>query len=107
MIGAATEVMLNELWAVTYDMWSDGDYEEAPERRQLVADIQAGVVSPLVLDEAEDCLTRDWCAQVPRVRRAFWSVLAAHGRLEQYDPSVIWTRRPRTALVNGLRYIVG
>ena len=106
-MASAAEIVLRELRAVTADTWSDADYEDAPERRQLVADVAAGVFSDDVLEEMTDCLDRDWCAEVPVVRRAFWAVLARHGELERFDSRTIYSRRPRTTVVDGERYIVG
>lgn len=101
------EIVRTELLAVTKDTWSESDYDDAPERRQMVADIEAGLFTPDVLDEVEDCLDRDWCAEVPRTRRAFLTVLADAGRLDVFDPFAVYTRRPKTLVINEVRYVVG
>ena len=72
---------------------------------QLALDIEAGNITPGVLEEIESCLDRDWCAG--KVLSAALVLLATHGRLERYDPAWVYSRRPRTRLINGDRYVVG
>lgn len=104
---ATRALVQRELLAVTKDTWSESDYDDAPERRQMVADIEAGLFTPDVLDEMEDCLSRDWCAEVPRVHRAFLTVLAEAGRLDVFDPFTVYSRRPRTTVIGEVRYVIG
>lgn len=94
-----------ELVAVTVDIWSEQDYDDEPDRRQLAADIEAGNITPDVLDEIEHCLSADWC--VGAVRDAAHVVLAANGELEVFDPAAYYSRRMRTQVINGTRYIIG
>ena len=42
---------LPELRAVTVDNWTEDDYRDEPEFVQLAADIEAGYISPAVVDE--------------------------------------------------------
>jgi len=95
---------LPELQAVTVDIWTEGDYEDEPARRQLAADIEAGVLTIGVLDEIADCLDRDWCAGA--IKTAALTVLAAHGRLDEFDPAATYSRRMRTRVLLGKRWIV-
>jgi hypothetical protein len=102
----AWRIFQPELLAVTADNWTEEDYAEEPERRQLAADVEAGNITPAVLDEVEDCLMRDWCAG--KVLQAALVVLAAHGRLEVHDPSTVTLgRRIATTVINGTCYTIG
>jgi hypothetical protein len=101
----AWALFLPELHAVTVDNWTEDDYEDDPDKRQLAADIEAGNITPGVLDEIQDCTTRDWCAG--RVRTAALHVLAANGGLDEFDPNATyWPRRPRTMVILGKRWLV-
>jgi hypothetical protein len=102
---AAWGIFQPELAAVTVDNWTDDDYDDEPARRQCALDIEAGNLTPDVLEEIENCLGRDW--MTPRLRRAAWTVLAAHDRLEKFDPCSISTRRRRTVVLLGERWIIG
>ena len=101
----AWQVFHPELLAVTVDNWSDDDYEDDPDKRQLAADIEAGLLTPGVLSEVEHCLTRDWCTG--RLLTAALTVLAAHGCLEEFDPAAVCSRRPRTRVLLGKRWVIG
>ncbi len=100
----AWRVFHPELVAVTTSVWTDEDLDE-PGRRELAADIDAGVLTSGVLDEVEHTLTADWCTG--RVLTAALTVLAAHSRLEAFDPAAVTSRRPKTRVLLGTRYIVG
>jgi hypothetical protein len=94
-----------ELLAASAETWSEDDYEEEPSRRRLVADIEAGRITPDVLDFIEDVWDRDWYG--PKEHRAFLSVLARAGRLERWSPDHVWYgRKPRTMVVDGVRYYI-
>ena len=93
-----------ELLAVTVENWNEADYEDDPEKRPLAAAIEAGNLTPAVLSEVQSCLDRDWCAGP--VHDAALVVLATHGRLDPFDPHAVYSRRMRTRVINGTRYIV-
>ena len=101
---AAWKLFHPELEAVTVDNWCEADYEDDPDKRQLAADIDAGVITPGVVAEIENCLGRCWCKG--RVHTAALTLLAAHGALEVFDPAAVYSRRPRTLVINGTRYLV-
>lgn len=101
---AAWRIFHPELVAVTVDNWSDDDYADEPSRRQLAADIEAGNLTPDVLSEIENCTRRDWCTG--RVLTAALTVLAAHGQLDEFDANATYSRRPRTRVLLGKRWLV-
>ena len=102
---AVPERIWQELDAVTAGCWGENDYEDAPERYSIVADIEARNLTPLVLDELEDCLGRPWCWDDMSLRRAWLTVLARSGRLDRYDPDAVYMGgRPHTITVDGTRY---
>jgi len=101
----ALAVVWLELDAVTVDNWTDEDYADEPLYRALADDITARRLTVGVLDEVEQCLGRDWCRGA--IRSAFEVVLAAQDRMERFDPATTYSRRPRTRVINGTRYIVG
>ena len=101
----ALDIFWPELEAVTIDCWCDEDLADDPEKVDLGDDIRARQLTPAVLKEIEHCLTRDWCAD--KVEKAALVILAEHKMLERFDPKTGYSRRPRTRLVNGIRYVVG
>jgi len=101
----ALAVVWLELDAVTVDNWTDDDYADEPLYRALADDITARRLTVGVLDEIEQCLGRDWCRGP--IRTAFEVVLAAQNRMEPFDLTTTYSRRPKTRVINGTRYVVG
>jgi acetyl-CoA carboxylase alpha subunit len=80
--------------------------EEAAEAFGTAAeDIKARKLSDDVLDEAEECLDRDWCSGVTRA--SFLKVLADAGRLPRYNPNTITfgRRKPKPIEIDGIQYL--
>ena len=100
----AWKLFLPELQAVTVDMWNEEDFEDEPARKLLAAQIEAGVINDAVLDEVYSCLTRDWCSG--RIMTAALTVLAANGKLQEFDPNAVRTRKPVTRVLLGKRWEV-
>jgi hypothetical protein len=100
----AWKIFQPELQAVTSENWSDDDYAEDPDKCRLAANVEAGNLTPDVLDEINHCTGRDWCTG--RVLTAALTVLAAHDRLEAYDENTTYSRRPTTRVILGKRWIV-
>jgi len=102
----AWKIVQPELVTCTVDVWSEEDYEDEPAFRQIAADIQAGNITDDVLDEVENKMTFDsW--QTGKLRTAVLVVLAANGRLDEFDPDTVYSRRPKTKVILGKRYIIG
>lgn len=102
---AAWRSFLPELVSVTVDIWGEDDYADDPAKELFAANLDKGNLTADVLDEIDDCLTRDWC--VGRLQHLAWVILAANGRMDVYDPNAVSTRRLKTQVINGTRYIVG
>ena len=103
---AAWKLFYPELVAVTVDNWTDEDYEDEPTRQQCAVDIAAGNITPDVLDEIESCQGRCWCDK-GQMKTALLTLLAAHNRLDKFDPNATYSRRPRTLVLLGERWIIG
>lgn len=101
----AWKVMKPELSAATVDIWSDEDFLDEPSRHQMLADMEDDVISPDILEEIENKMDADWCAG--KVLDAALVLLAEHGRLDRFSPDAVMTRRPKTKVINGVRYIIG
>lgn len=93
-----------ELLAITEDIWSDEDYEEEPSRHQVVEDIKKGNSTSDVLDERENRLDTDWCQG--RLKRKFLVILVKAGRLEEFNPSAMYSKSPKTMVIEGKRYCI-
>lgn len=99
-----------EIVAVTVDIWTDEDRQEEG-MEALGANIEAGNLTPDVLDVIAASLDTCWC--VGAMRTAALTVLAANGKLERYDEAGVkagthvYSRRPRTQVILGERYVIG
>jgi hypothetical protein len=104
-LSEAWKIFQPELQAVYGDNWSEDDYTEDPDKRQLAHDVEMGAITNAVLSEIENCLTRDWCAG--RVLTAALTVLAAHNKLDEFRATDVYSQRPKTRIILGKRYVVG
>lgn len=84
---------------------AEDDPESAEQFGTAAEDIEARKISDDVLDEAEQCLDRDWCTGT--YRASFLKVLADAGRLMRYNPdSIRIGRKPRITEIDGIQYEV-
>jgi hypothetical protein len=102
----AWKIFQPELDAVCGQNWNEEEYEEYPDKRVLALNIEAGNLTPDVLDEIFNCTTRDWCHG--RLMTAALTILAANDRLHEWSPTAqYWPRKPRTRVLLGKRWIIG
>ena len=99
------DIFWREIDEVTVNNWTDDDLADCEEFRIIAADVEARKVSESVIKEAHDCMTRDWCSG--KIKTAFIDVIARNGGFDKFDDNAIYSRRPRTKVIDGQRYIIG
>lgn len=109
----AWKIVLPDLAAATVEIWTDENYDDEPEFRQTAADIEAGNITPGVLDELENKINFDSWRADRKLYNASLIILAVNGRLEEYDEEgwksgrIRATRKPKVREILGKKYIIG